>query len=202
MLSTGTRNPHLQLHRENSRTEAHYARRSDVHNGKPSRVYFLIIPFSLSRSYIFRCHIDRSGRGATLYILYQPVHNRIYIYIWFTRRYTSTCRAFRSSIPSLNSCSVYSPRNPCSVCPDRWAFDFEMFALFFLFDRLGLTSSLTFVCLFFFFQCFDYPSYMRLVITVPQDMLEEACLRIQDFCSRHHVKNYLRNSINSVEIQY
>ncbi|XP_001603572.1 tyrosine aminotransferase isoform X1 [Nasonia vitripennis] len=51
-------------------------------------------------------------------------------------------------------------------------------------------------------QCFDYPSYMRLVITVPQDMLEEACLRIQDFCARHHVKNYLRNSINSVEIPY
>ncbi|XP_014212261.1 tyrosine aminotransferase isoform X2 [Copidosoma floridanum] len=44
-------------------------------------------------------------------------------------------------------------------------------------------------------QCFDYPSYMRLVITVPQDVLEEACLRIQEFCSRHHVKNCLQNVI-------
>nr|XP_050864766.1 tyrosine aminotransferase isoform X2 [Vespula vulgaris] len=37
-------------------------------------------------------------------------------------------------------------------------------------------------------QCFDYPSYMRLVITIPQDMLEEACQRIQEFCYRHHCK--------------
>ncbi|XP_046829451.1 tyrosine aminotransferase isoform X2 [Vespa crabro] len=37
-------------------------------------------------------------------------------------------------------------------------------------------------------QCFDYPSYMRLVITIPQDMLEEACQRIQEFCYRHHYK--------------
>ncbi|OAD60924.1 Tyrosine aminotransferase [Eufriesea mexicana] len=37
-------------------------------------------------------------------------------------------------------------------------------------------------------QCFDYPSYMRLVITVPMDMLEEACQRIQEFCERHHYK--------------
>ncbi|XP_076297194.1 tyrosine aminotransferase isoform X2 [Lasioglossum baleicum] len=37
-------------------------------------------------------------------------------------------------------------------------------------------------------QCFDYPSYMRLVITVPVDMIEEACHRIQDFCEKHHYK--------------
>ncbi|KYQ56763.1 Tyrosine aminotransferase [Trachymyrmex zeteki] len=37
-------------------------------------------------------------------------------------------------------------------------------------------------------QCFDYHSYMRLVITVPGDMLEEACQRIQEFCERHHCK--------------
>jgi len=29
---------------------------------------------------------------------------------------------------------------------------------------------------------------MRLVITVPGDMLEEACQRIQGFCERHHYK--------------
>ncbi|XP_063236901.1 tyrosine aminotransferase isoform X2 [Bacillus rossius redtenbacheri] len=35
-------------------------------------------------------------------------------------------------------------------------------------------------------QCFDYPNYMRLVITVPEDLLKEACHRIADFCARHH----------------
>lgn len=29
---------------------------------------------------------------------------------------------------------------------------------------------------------------MRLVITVPRDMLEEACQRIEEFCRRHHCK--------------
>ncbi|XP_058799074.1 tyrosine aminotransferase [Phymastichus coffea] len=47
-------------------------------------------------------------------------------------------------------------------------------------------------------QCFDYPSYMRLVITVPQEMLEEACLRIQEFCARHHVKTYFNESLNTI----
>ncbi|XP_076628264.1 tyrosine aminotransferase [Colletes latitarsis] len=54
-------------------------------------------------------------------------------------------------------------------------------------------------------QCFDYPSYMRLVITVPLDMLEEACERIQEFCERHHYKtaeNTRRNSLDDVEIPY
>ncbi|KYN15883.1 PREDICTED: tyrosine aminotransferase [Trachymyrmex cornetzi] len=37
-------------------------------------------------------------------------------------------------------------------------------------------------------QCFGCHSYMRLVITVPGDMLEEACQRIQEFCERHHCK--------------
>ncbi|XP_066596092.1 tyrosine aminotransferase [Prorops nasuta] len=37
-------------------------------------------------------------------------------------------------------------------------------------------------------QCFDYPSYIRLVITVPKEMLEQACQRIGEFCLRHHKK--------------
>ncbi|XP_047366850.1 tyrosine aminotransferase [Vespa velutina] len=45
-------------------------------------------------------------------------------------------------------------------------------------------------------QCFDYPSYMRLVITIPQDMLEEACQRIQEFCCRHHYKTAKINRKN------
>ncbi|XP_011145008.1 tyrosine aminotransferase [Harpegnathos saltator] len=54
-------------------------------------------------------------------------------------------------------------------------------------------------------QCFDYPSYMRLVITVPGDMLEEACQRIQEFCERHHYKTAEivgRNNFVDVEISY
>ncbi|KAF3422163.1 hypothetical protein E2986_03462, partial [Frieseomelitta varia] len=54
-------------------------------------------------------------------------------------------------------------------------------------------------------QCFDYPSYMRLVITVPVDMLEEACQRIQEFCERHHYKtaeNTQRNNLATVDIPY
>ncbi|KOC67619.1 Tyrosine aminotransferase [Habropoda laboriosa] len=54
-------------------------------------------------------------------------------------------------------------------------------------------------------QCFDYPSYMRLVITVPMEMLEEACERIQEFCERHHYKtaeDAQKNNIIVSEIPY
>ncbi|XP_076754222.1 tyrosine aminotransferase [Xylocopa sonorina] len=54
-------------------------------------------------------------------------------------------------------------------------------------------------------QCFDYPSYMRLVITVPMDMLEEATQRIEEFCERHHYKtaeDTRRNSLISGEMPY
>ncbi|XP_033228751.1 tyrosine aminotransferase [Belonocnema kinseyi] len=52
-------------------------------------------------------------------------------------------------------------------------------------------------------QCFDYPSYMRLVITVPIDMLEEACSRIEQFCVRHHIKSpQSRNSLEGIAIPY
>jgi len=36
-------------------------------------------------------------------------------------------------------------------------------------------------------QCFDYPNYMRIVLTVPFDLTEEACNRIAAFCSRYYV---------------
>ncbi|XP_078050602.1 tyrosine aminotransferase isoform X2 [Augochlora pura] len=54
-------------------------------------------------------------------------------------------------------------------------------------------------------QCFDYPSYMRLVITVPMDMLDEACHRIQEFCEKHHYKTaeaVRRNNLADTEIPY
>lgn len=33
--------------------------------------------------------------------------------------------------------------------------------------------------------CFDFPSYFRFVLTVPEDMIIEACQRIQEFCYDH-----------------
>lgn len=35
-------------------------------------------------------------------------------------------------------------------------------------------------------QCFDFPGYVRLVLTVPEEQLREACARIRDFCLRHY----------------
>lgn len=35
-------------------------------------------------------------------------------------------------------------------------------------------------------SCFDYPNYMRIVLTVPADMIEEACNRISEFCTAHY----------------
>ncbi|KAK0083856.1 hypothetical protein PV325_008079 [Microctonus aethiopoides] len=53
-------------------------------------------------------------------------------------------------------------------------------------------------------ECFDYPSFMRLVITVPIDMQEEAYTRIRDFCLRHHIKTkgQIENTIEGVTIPY
>lgn len=35
-------------------------------------------------------------------------------------------------------------------------------------------------------ECFDYPDFMRLVLTVPKDLMQEACDRISDFFSRYY----------------
>ncbi|XP_044283986.1 tyrosine aminotransferase isoform X2 [Varanus komodoensis] len=34
--------------------------------------------------------------------------------------------------------------------------------------------------------CFEYPNFFRVVITVPEEMMVEACQRIQRFCQRHY----------------
>jgi len=36
-------------------------------------------------------------------------------------------------------------------------------------------------------RCFNYPNYIRIVLTVPGPLLEEACNRIHEFCSTHLV---------------
>lgn len=43
------------------------------------------------------------------------------------------------------------------------------------------------------FQCFDYPGYMRLVLTVPEEQLVEACSRIAAFCDRHAAPERLKH---------
>lgn len=35
-------------------------------------------------------------------------------------------------------------------------------------------------------QCFDYPNFMRIVLTVPEEMIVEACNRIVEFCEHHY----------------
>ncbi|KAL3282782.1 hypothetical protein HHI36_005949 [Cryptolaemus montrouzieri] len=36
-------------------------------------------------------------------------------------------------------------------------------------------------------ECFEIPGFMRLVLTIPQELMEEACERIVDFCNRHYL---------------
>lgn len=35
-------------------------------------------------------------------------------------------------------------------------------------------------------RCFDYPNYFRIVLTVPEVQLREACARIGEFCANHY----------------
>jgi tyrosine aminotransferase len=37
--------------------------------------------------------------------------------------------------------------------------------------------------------CFDFPGYFRFVLTIPEEMISEACQRIQEFCEEHYVEN-------------
>lgn len=38
-------------------------------------------------------------------------------------------------------------------------------------------------------SCFEYPGYFRIVLTVPAAMIEEACVRIAEFCEAHYKKD-------------
>jgi len=35
------------------------------------------------------------------------------------------------------------------------------------------------------FPCFNFPGYLRIVLTVPEDLIIEACQRIKEFCEAH-----------------
>jgi tyrosine aminotransferase len=40
-------------------------------------------------------------------------------------------------------------------------------------------------------KCFNIPNFFRIVLTVPKEMLVEACDRIEEFCAVHCVESYL-----------
>lgn len=42
-------------------------------------------------------------------------------------------------------------------------------------------------------QCFDYPNYMRIVLTVPEELIWESCIRIADFCNKHFTNTFSAN---------
>lgn len=46
-------------------------------------------------------------------------------------------------------------------------------------------------------QCFDYPNYIRIVLTVPEDMIWEACTRIAEFCDKHYKISFDDNLIEN-----
>lgn len=48
----------------------------------------------------------------------------------------------------------------------------------------GLISEQS-VLLFPSSPCFNFPGFMRIVLTVPIEMIEEACERIDEFCKKH-----------------
>lgn len=50
----------------------------------------------------------------------------------------------------------------------------------------GLTSEQS-VQTFPGFPCFFYPSYFRIVLTVPEKLIVEACERINEFCKAHYL---------------
>lgn len=43
-------------------------------------------------------------------------------------------------------------------------------------------------------MCFDYPNYVRFVLTIPEAELQEACKRIAEFCNAHYCVSYTNNA--------
>lgn len=47
-------------------------------------------------------------------------------------------------------------------------------------------------------QCFDYPNYIRIVLTVPEEMIAQACARIAEFCELHYKRDCRMMEKNTV----
>ncbi|XP_021191290.3 tyrosine aminotransferase [Helicoverpa armigera] len=48
-------------------------------------------------------------------------------------------------------------------------------------------------------KCFNYPNYMRIVLTVPEEILREACVRITQFCEDHMLKKIDNDVVSIVQ---
>ncbi|KAK2708732.1 tyrosine aminotransferase-like [Artemia franciscana] len=46
-------------------------------------------------------------------------------------------------------------------------------------------------------KCFDFPNYFRIVLTVPGELMKEACFRIREFCLLHHRNNQVKLQIDT-----
>lgn len=46
-------------------------------------------------------------------------------------------------------------------------------------------------------KCFDYPDYMRIVLTVPEDLIWESCIRMVEFCEKHY-KTSFANQLSDI----
>lgn len=46
-------------------------------------------------------------------------------------------------------------------------------------------------------ECFEYPNYIRIVLTVPESMIWEASIRIAAFCEIHYKRAFESNIIEN-----
>lgn len=47
------------------------------------------------------------------------------------------------------------------------------------------------------YPCFFFKGYFRIVLTVPQNLITEACLRIKEFCERNYKLNISEKHLKS-----
>jgi predicted nucleic acid-binding protein len=51
-------------------------------------------------------------------------------------------------------------------------------------------------------SCFDISNFMRIVLTVPKEMMIEACNRIKEFCEKHFVEPETQESIEEIALSF
>lgn len=102
-------------------------------------------------------------------------------------RWESRWNISQNSRMTSSSLNVWSQSNLCSVYPLRWiiSLSLPLFDFALLVNILFVASSLTSMFLSFL-KAFDYPNFFRIVVTVPEEMMAEACVRIREFCARHY----------------
>jgi tyrosine aminotransferase len=51
-------------------------------------------------------------------------------------------------------------------------------------------------------KCFEIENYFRIVLTVPKEMMVEACIRIKEFCAKHYQKKFDHVEKNGLEKKF